>query len=304
VINLLSLFSTNLLPILLCATAGFVLAKMMDLDTNTLSKVIFYIFSPALVFQLISYSELEQTAVVQMVGYALSSTIVVGLVTFLITKLFKFDRKTIVAILLTTMFTNAGNYGLSLNGFTFGEEALAYASIYFVSSATMIYTLGVAIASMGKASLKEALLNLLKFPTLYALLIGVVYNVMDWQLPIAIGRAVDTLGDGAIPAMLVILGMQLGNAKLEGRLSTIGLATGIRLILGPVIAYAMSLLFLLEGPALQAGVSEASMPTAVMTIILATEFDVRPAFVSTVVAAATIFSPLTLTPLIAFLGGT
>ncbi|MEN8241046.1 MAG: AEC family transporter [Chloroflexota bacterium] len=302
--NLLTLFSTNLLPILLCAAAGYLLAKTMNLDTKTISKVIFYIFSPALVFQLISSSELEQSAVLQIVGFAVSSTIVVGLVTFLITRLFKFDRKTIVAILLTTMFTNAGNYGLSLNGFTFGKEALAYASIYFVCSATMIYTLGVAIASMGKASLKEALLNLLRFPTLYALLIGIVFNLTNWQLPIALGRAVDTLGAGAIPAMLVMLGMQLGSAKIEGRLSTIGLAAGIRLVLGPIIAYATSLLFMLEGPALQAGVTEASMPTAVMAIILASEFDVRPAFVSTVVAASTILSPLTLTPLIAFLGGT
>jgi predicted permease len=201
------------------------------------------------------------------------------------------------------MFTNAGNYGLSLNGFTYGEETLAYASIYFVCSATMVYTLGIAIASMGKASLKTALINLLKFPTLYALLIGVLFNAANWDLPIAIDRAVTTLGDGAIPAMLVILGMQLGNAKLEGRLSTIGLATGLRLLGGPLVAFGMSLLFNLQGPALQAGVTEASMPTAVMTIILATEFDVRPGFVSTVVATTTILSPLTLTPLIALLGG-
>jgi predicted permease len=303
VTNLIPLFSANLLPILLCAAAGFILAKTMDLDTKTLSRVIFYIFSPALVFQLLASSELERAAVLQITAYAALSTLVMGGITYLVARLFNFDRKTIVAILLGTMFTNAGNYGLSLNGFTFGSDALAYASIYFVCSATMIYTLGVAIASMGKASLKTALINLLKFPTLYALLIGVVFNAAGWQLPLTLERAVSTLGDGAIPAMLVILGMQLGNAKLEGRLSTIGLATGLRLVGAPLIAYGMSILFRLQGPALQAGVTEASMPTAVMTIILATEFDVRPGFVSTVVAATTILSPLTLTPLIAILGG-
>jgi predicted permease len=241
--------------------------------------------------------------VLQIAAFAVVSTVVVGLITYLAARVFNLERKTIVAVLLVTMFTNAGNYGLSLNGFTFGEDALAYASIYFVCSATMIYTLGVAIASMGKASLKTALINLLKFPTLYALLIGVVFNTTGWQLPLALDRAVSTLGDGAIPAMLVVLGMQLGNAKLEGRVSTIGLATGLRLVAAPLIAFGLSMLFRLEGPALQAGVTEASMPTAVMTIILATEFDVRPAFVSTVVATTTILSPLTLTPLIQLLGG-
>jgi predicted permease len=54
---------------------------------------------------------------------------------------------------------------------------------------------------------------------------------------------------------------------------------------------------------LQAGVTEASMPTAVMTTILATEFDASPALVSGIVTATTVLSPLTLTPLLAYLGG-
>jgi predicted permease len=265
--------------------------------------VIFYLFSPCLVFQLLSSSELEQSAVIQIVGFAAASSLLVGVITFIITRLMKFDRNTTVAVLLGTVFVNAGNYGLSLNNFTYGEEALAYASIYFVCSGTLTYTLGVAIASMGKASLKQSLINLLKFPTLYAVLVGILFNTTGWQLPISIERAVNTLADGAIPAMLVVVGVQLGNAKLEGRLSTLGIATVIRMVIAPLIAYGLSFLFLLEGPALQAGITQASMPTAVMTIVLATEFDVRPAFVSTVVAITTILSPLTLTPLIALLGG-
>ncbi len=40
-----------------------------------------------------------------------------------------------------------------------------------------------------------------------------------------------------------------------------------------------------------------------MTTILATEFDVEPALVSTIVTVTTVLSPLTLTPLLAYLGG-
>jgi predicted permease len=43
------------------------------------------------------------------------------------------------------------------------------------------------------------------------------------------------------------------------------------------------------------------MPTAVITTILALEFDTAPAFVTNVVFATTLLSPLTLAPLIAFL---
>jgi predicted permease len=43
------------------------------------------------------------------------------------------------------------------------------------------------------------------------------------------------------------------------------------------------------------------MPVAVITTILAVEFEVEPAFVTSVVFLSTILSPLTLTPLIALL---
>jgi predicted permease len=44
------------------------------------------------------------------------------------------------------------------------------------------------------------------------------------------------------------------------------------------------------------------MPTAVITIVLATEYDVEPALVTSVVMLTTLASPLVLTPLMALLG--
>ena len=57
----------------------------------------------------------------------------------------------------------------------------------------------------------------------------------------------------------------------------------------------------ISGPARQAGVLLASMPSAVITTILAMEFDVEPTFVTNVVFITTLISPVTLTLLIAYL---
>ena len=301
--TLLPLFSANLLPILITAGLGFVVSKTIDLDPKTVSRVTFYLFSPALVFSILSASNLESTAIVQMVGYAFTANIVIGVIAFLLARTFGFSRKLIIAVVLTTFLTNAGNYGLSLNQFAFGEQALAYASIYFVCSSIMVYTLGVAIASLGRADWKESLLNLLKFPTMYALLLAIIFNRTGWDLPLPLARSITQLGNAAIPSMLILLGMQLGDAELNNHKGPLALAVGIRLVLSPFLAIGLSKPFQLEGPALQAGVTESSMPTAVMTTILATEFDVEPALVSSIVTVTTILSPLTLTPLLAFLGG-
>jgi malate permease and related proteins len=72
-------------------------------------------------------------------------------------------------------------------------------------------------------------------------------------------------------------------------------------VAAPFVAIGLTALLGLSGPARQAGVILASMPVAVVTTILALEFEISPAFVTSAVFVSTILSPLTLTPLIAYL---
>jgi len=300
---LLPLFSNNILPIFLTAGAGFVLGKTIDLEPRTISRVTFYIFSPCLVFKLLTETELQQNSIIQMVGIAVGSTLVMGTIAYTISRLLKFERKMIAGVMLTTMFVNAGNYGLALNDYAYGKDALAYASIYFVTSGIMMYTLGVIVASMGKAPLKDSFLGMFRLPTLYALLFAIVLNQFSWNLPIFIQRPVDLLGQAAVPGMLVLLGLQLQRANWRAHGLAMGIAGGLRLLISPLVAYGLSLPLALQGPALQAGVTESSMSSAVMGTVLATEYDAEPEFVTSVVTITTLLSPITLTPLLAFLGG-
>jgi predicted permease len=56
-----------------------------------------------------------------------------------------------------------------------------------------------------------------------------------------------------------------------------------------------------EGPARQALVLESAMPAAVIATILAAEFELDTPLVTSTVMLSTLLSPLTLTPLIAYL---
>ena len=57
----------------------------------------------------------------------------------------------------------------------------------------------------------------------------------------------------------------------------------------------------LAGAARQAAILQSGMPSAVLTTILALEFDVAPSFVSACVTLSTLASPITVTLLIAAL---
>ena len=55
-IDLLTLFANNILPIFLAAGSGYLLSKYLKVIPRTISQVGFYIFSPCLVFMLLTNS--------------------------------------------------------------------------------------------------------------------------------------------------------------------------------------------------------------------------------------------------------
>jgi malate permease and related proteins len=296
------LFLDNLLPVFLVAGAGFLLGKLTLIDPRSLSQATFFIFGPCLVFSLITGTQMEGADIVRMIGFSFFIILLVGALTWMAGKAMKLERRLLMAVMLATMFMNAGNYGLSVNLFAFGEEALAHASLFFVTSAVMTYTVGVFIASMGSASMKKSFLTLFKLPVVYALLFGILFMTIGWSLPQPLERTINLVGTASIPVMLVLLGLQVGRLEWSVKYSALGLAAGMRLVIAPVLAVLFSSMFGLQGPARQAGILEAAMPTAVLSVVLSTEFDLEPSFMTSAVFVTTFLSPLTLTPLLAYLG--
>jgi predicted permease len=300
--NLLILFSNNILPIFLAAGCGYLISKFLKVPPKPVSQVAFYIFSPSLVFVLLTKSGLGGEDVTRMVVFTITLMTVLGLIAWLVGRTLKLDRLLIVAVLITTIFANSGNYGLSLTLFAFGENALAYASLFFVTQAILVQTAGVVIVSLGSLSLKKSIINLFKVPGLYAVVLALIFNYMDWQLPLFLDRTFSLLSDAAIPVLMVLMGIQLEHSSVNGNPRALLATNVLRLMVSPALAIGLSVVFGLQGAARQAGVIEAATPAAVMTTILATQYNVKPSFVSTAVFLTTLLSPLTITPLLAYLG--
>lgn len=300
--NLLNLFYNNVLPIFLAAGAGYALSRYLRLNPRTLSQVILYIFSPCLVFNLIRTSKLQNDDIFRMIFFAVTVIVLVGLITYIIGRSMHLEKRLMAGVLLAAMFMNAGNFGLSVVLFAFGEDALAYSSLFFVTSSVTINTLGVMIASLGSASWSESLNNLVKLPAVYALALGFIFLQTGWILPTPVERATQVLGNAAIPGMLVLLGMQLQFVRWKGFLGPLTLVNGMRLIASPLIAIGLGKVFNLNGFAIEAGVLESAMPSAVLNIVVATEFDARPEFVTAAVTTTTLLSSITLTLVLAYLG--
>ena len=299
---LASTFANNILPILLIGGAGYALGKTLQIDARSLGRVVFYVFSPVLIFNILLQNHLKLNQALGVIVLTICVVAIMGLITYLLGSLFKLERPVMTSVLITTMFANTGNYGLPLVAFAFGEEALSYAGIYFVTTTLLFYTVGVLIASLGHMSLKDALLGLFKIPTLYAVLLAVLMNGFHTTLPDPVARAVQLAADGTIPLMLTLLGIELSRVQLTGNIRAMQLSVPLRLIVAPLIALILAGVFGISNSARQGSVTEAAMPAMVSATVLATEYQLDSRLVTAVIFISTLLSPLTLTPLLVYLG--
>ncbi|MER3543488.1 MAG: hypothetical protein C4311_02530 [Chloroflexota bacterium] len=298
---LLDILIHNLLPIFLVAGAGFVLGRTARPDLTALSRVTFYILSPCFVYSTLLATKLSLDELGRMVAFAAAVILVSGLLAWVVARLLRLSQALTSAFLLVNLFGNTGNYGISLNQLAFGEAAAARASIYYVCSMVLVYSLGVFIAARGQAEPRRALTNALKVPALYAVLLAIAAKTGGWRLPPPVDVAIGLLGQAAIPVMLLVLGVQLARTTRIEQPGSVAAATALRLLSGPLIGLALASALGLTGPARQAGIVEASMPPAVINTILALEYGSAPGFVTSTVFVATLLSPATLTIVLAWL---
>lgn len=299
--ELFTTFANNLLPILLIAATGYILGKTLTVDSRTIGRIVFYIFSPLLVFNLMVTSQLNFGQAITTVEFTAAVIAIMGVLAFIFGKIFQLERPQLLAVILTVTFGNTGNYGLPLVKFAFGDEALAVASIFYVTTTILFNTVGVIIASLGNTDLKSAILGVFKLPIVYGVILALLVKATGFQIPVPLSRTIEIAANGAIPLMIVLLGLELTKIQWSHSFRALGVGVLTKLILGPIVGLLLASLFGLQGHSHQGSVIEAAMPAAVATTVVAAEYKLEPSLVTAIVFLGTILSPLTLTPLIVFL---
>jgi predicted permease len=290
------------LPVFLVMGLGALASRRVHIEPRTLSSLIIYIFSPALVLDGISTSALQAGEIGRIFATAIGLAIIMAGLSYGIARLAGFDRRLQSAFMMTAILINAGNYGLPLNEFAFGQVGLDRAMIYYVMTAVVANTFGVFLASRGEASAKESFLNVFRVPLVYGLIVGLALNFGGVALPAPIARATHLVGQAAVPGMLIMLGLQLARVSFKGQLKPILMASGLRLVAAPIITVGLAALFGLTGVTRSVSIVESAMPTAVITSVLAAEFNADGEFVAGVILVSTLASLLTLSVLLSLLG--
>lgn len=288
------------LPIALVALVGFAIGRSFTLDTQTLARVNIYALLPALVLTSLAESTVDLASALGLVAaFLLNSALLYGVAVAVgaILQMAPDQRKSLIA---TTIFANVGNMGLPFVLFALGEAGLQRAVVYLVASSLLIASLFPLV--LQGVGLRAGLGVTLRLPVLWAALAGVGLQGLGLALPVPVGRGLALLGGGAIPMALLSLGIQLAHTPFRfGPYELLG--AGLRLVVSPLMAYAMGRLVGLGGLELQVLVLQAAMPTAVNSLIWVTELGGDRTRVARTIVLSTLLSLVTLPLVLHWSGG-
>ena len=200
-------------------------------------------------------------------------------------------------------FINAGNLGLSVALFAWGEVGLELATIYYVGTNLTVNTFGAFFAARGNGGGRQALGKLVRLPGLYAFALAIILRTLQVQVPAILLKPIEQVAKATVPIMLILLGVQLSQTRLTGQLGRVSLAAVLRLVGGAAAGFLIAPLLGMEGLVRQVVIMQSATPTAVNSSLMAIEFDSDAEYVTSTIFFSTLFSSVTLTVLLYYLSG-
>lgn len=297
-----TIFVNSILPAFLVMAAGVILDRVLHVDKYTLTRTVIYLLTPCLVFSSIVQSSVDPSQFGAMILFVLVLTAILVVLALVVARLLGWSHAMADALVLSTAFVNAGNFGLPVILFAYGEVGLELATVFYVASGLTCNTVAAFFAARGNGGGGKAMLSALRLPGLYAFVLAIVLRLLQVEVPLPLIRPVELIGRAAVPILLMMLGLQLSQTRVNRRYGQIAVGVVLRLVVGALVGLGLAPLMGLEGLARNVAVAEASTPTAVSSTLMAIEFGSDAEYVTSVIFCSTLLSGVTLTILLSILG--
>ena len=282
-----------LLPVFFIVGIGYFLGKKKsDIDTTFITNYSANFGAPALFIFAITSSGVTYEVFSEYFFYsiiALSCFAVTGVI-FLF-----FMKKDISRELPPFFLPNTGNMGIPICLFAYGSLGMGVAASISSLVVLLHFTANIFLASR-----KFDIKIILKSPSSYAVVVAVAFLYFDLEMPKFVLNTVMLLGYAMIVLILMSLGVSLTQMKVfsfkNSLISSIG-----RVIVGPIIGFALIKIFNLSGFAAGVLLIQSSMPSAILTYLIASMYSPKEIVdnISSMIVVSTLMSLITI-PIIVF----
>lgn len=272
-------------PVFLLIAAGFLFARWKQISLTSVTEIIVYLGTPSLVFGSLAGKPLYVADIAVLFSGIAIMFAAVGL---FIRGYFWFFRFSSRGFALPALFMNAGNMGIPLALFAFGQAGFQRATLMFVIITFLQYSLGIYILN-GRGNWTE----IFRLPLIYAAVAGLAVNLAKIQIPEILMQPVTMLGQATIPIMLITLGYRLYQFESLQWGHAVGGAL-VRVVGGFVAANIAVHLIGADGVNRQVLLLYGSLPAAVINFVLTEKYRKDPGLAASIVVISTFLSIFTI----------
>jgi len=299
----------QILLMFLLVIVGFFCRKLnifSDKTTSAISKFLLIVCIPAMIISAMQMPFSEAIAansgsiILAAVVYYAIATIIGWFLPYII----RAKKEEVGVLRYMTIFANTMFMGFPILYMMFGQIAIFYSAIFNIPFTLLAFSLGIWILKKKTGEKIRFSPKLLLNAAFISTLIGLVLFITSVTIPDPFGGAINMLGELTVPLSLIVTGSFLANFSIKNIFSNVRIyiASGVRLIVIPLVTWLVCSLFITDPLILGVIVITAAMPAAVNTVMLAQEHDANPGFAAKCVFLSTLLAIVTVPIFMSLLG--
>lgn len=286
----------NIFLVLLALFLGYLLniLKIMPKDASvSLNKFVLYVSYPAIV--LLQIPKINFTLDLMIPAFIAWLVMTFSAIFVLIfSKILNFSKEITGALMLVAVLTNSSFLGIPLLSTYFpNEEFMPYLLVYDQLGTFLAFAIyGTFIVSIytsnSKITFKIITIKVLTFPPFLCLIISLFFLGIEFH-PI-LTKVLESFALTTVPVALVAAGLQLQLRLPKEDLKPFSFALFVKLILAPIIAYLVCLIFGWDNLASDVSILEAAMSPMITAGAIAAMAGLAPRLSSAIVGYGILIS--------------
>jgi len=208
-------------------------------------------------------------------------------------------------------FGNSVQMGVPLVLAAFGPQGMHAMALVIALQSVILLTLATVIVELGGwrggaalgRSLNAVLRALVTNPIIMAIVVGFLWREAGLALPTPLLHLIDLLADGASPCALLALGASLAGFRLTADLGDAALVVGLKLVVQPIVVWALARLLGLAPLDLAVVTVAAALPIGMNAFIVAQRYQLYVAQSASAVVLSNLLSVVTLGTVLGFFTG-
>lgn len=288
---------TQIIVLFLIMVVGFFARKRNIINDQVNKGLTEFLLNITLPFMIItSFNFNFSFDMLQKSGAVLVYTLCIFLISYIIGRILfrKYPQDIKSVLMFSAMFSNCGFMGFPVIQNIYGKEGVFYAALFNMPFTILVWTVGIGLYSGEKdfSSIKRALLN----PGTISVYIGLFLFVFSIKLPAFIYNTLEMVGGMTTPLSMIVIGAMLGGMNIREVFTSLPsyYSTLVRLIIVPLVVFAMLKLLGASGMSFGVLVLISAMPVAANTAIMSEKYGANSGFASKCIFISTVLSAVTI----------